>query len=147
MNKTLVPKKGQIERKWYLVNAEGQILGRLASKIAKILIGKYKPNYTPFLDTGDFVVVTNASKIKVTGKKLTDKIYYRHSGYLGNLKQEKLYSLLERKPETVIRIAVRGMLPKTKLGDKIIKKLKVYKDEKHPHIGQNPVPINIDEIK
>lgn len=142
MIKTPFVKKEKIERKWYLIDATGQILGRLASKIAKILMGKHKPTYTPNMDTGDYVIVINAEKIRVTGKKLQEKIYYKHSGYLGNLKEEKLISLLNRRPETVIRIAVEGMLPKNRLGKKMIKKLKIYKGSEHPHVAQKPQILN-----
>lgn len=148
MIKTQMAKKEKIERKWYIVDANGQILGRLASKIAKILMGKHKPIYTPNVDTGDFVIVINAEKIKVTGKKLTDKIYYKHiTGYLGHLKEEKLISLLNRRPEAVIRFAVEGMLPKNSLGRKMLKKLKIYRGEQHPHVAQNPEVLNFKEVK
>ncbi|HPP29349.1 MAG TPA: 50S ribosomal protein L13, partial [bacterium] len=125
MMRTAVAKKQDIERKWYLIDASDKTLGRLASKVAKILMGKNKSVWTPNVDTGDFVVIVNASKVKVTGRKLDDKTYYRHSGYLGGLKKETLRSLMDRKPETVVTLAVRGMLPKTKLGRQMIKKLKV----------------------
>lgn len=131
-------------KEWFLIDAEGQILGRLASNIAKILMGKHKPTYTRNIDTGDYVIVVNAEKIKVTGKKLTDKIYYRHSGYLGGLKEETLMSLLTKKPEKVIELAVKGMLPKNKLGRKMIKKLKVYRGPEHPHQAQNPKLLKIE---
>ncbi|HOV21635.1 MAG TPA: 50S ribosomal protein L13 [Candidatus Ratteibacteria bacterium] len=138
MEKTSVAKKEKIKRNWYVVDAEGKILGRLASKVAGILMGKNKPIYTPNVDTGDFVIVINADKIKVTGKKLVDKIYYKHSGYLGGLKKENLFSLLNRKPEFVIKHAVWGMLPKNKLGRQMIKKLKVYRGTNHHHEAQKP---------
>lgn len=141
MTKTLVAKKQDIERKWYLIDASDQTLGRFATKIAKILMGKNKPIWSPNVDTGDFVIVINADKIKVTGKKLDDKKYYKHSGYLGSLKEESLRSLLGRKPEKVVNLAVRGMLPKTKLGNQMIKKLKVYKGSQHPHQAQDPQQI------
>ncbi|MFN4227216.1 MAG: 50S ribosomal protein L13 [Candidatus Ratteibacteria bacterium] len=147
MTKTQIAKKEQIKRKWYLVDADGQILGRLASKVAKILMGKHKPIYTPNVDTGDFVIVINAEKIRVTGKKLTDKIYYKHTGYLGHLKEEKLISLLNRRPEAVIRFAVEGMLPKNSLGRKMLKKLKVYRGENHPHQAQKPEKLDLKEVK
>ncbi|MCX8082736.1 MAG: 50S ribosomal protein L13 [bacterium] len=143
MTRTLIAKEQDINRKWYLVDATDKTLGRLASEVAKILTGKNKPIWTPNVDTGDFVVVINAEKIKVTGRKLDDKIYYRHSGYLGGLKKETLRSLMNRKPETVIMLAVRGMLPKTKLGRQMIKKLKVYRGNEHPHQAQNPQIIEI----
>lgn len=143
MTKTAIAKKQDIEKKWYLIDAADKTLGRLASEVAKILIGKNKPIWTPNLDTGDFVVVINAENVKVTGKKMDDKIYYRHSGYLGGLKKETLRSLMRRRPEVVITLAVRGMLPKTKLGDKMIKKLKVYRGNQHPHQAQNPQKVEI----
>ncbi|MGC8976534.1 MAG: 50S ribosomal protein L13 [Candidatus Ratteibacteria bacterium] len=143
--KTQIAKK--VERKWYIVDATGQILGRLASKVAEILMGKHKPIYTPNVDTGDYVIVINAEKIRVTGKKLLDKIYYRHTGYMGHLKEEKLISLLNRRPEAVIKIAVKGMLPKNSLGRKMLKKLKVYKGNEHPHIAQKPEVLNLEVIK
>ncbi len=143
MEKTSVAKKEKIKRNWYVVDAEGKILGRLASKVAGILMGKNKPIYTPNVDTGDFVIVINADKIKVTGKKLVDKIYYKHSGYLGGLKKETLFSLINRKPEFVIKHAVWGMLPKNKLGRQMIKKLKIYRGSQHHHQAQKPEVIEI----
>jgi large subunit ribosomal protein L13 len=143
MGKTSVAKKQDIEKRWYLIDAADKTLGRLASEVAKILMGKNKPIWTPNVDTGDFVVVVNASKVRVTGKKLDDKVYYKHSGYLGGLKKETLRSLMNRKPETVVTLAVRGMLPKTKLGRQMIKKLKVYKGSEHPHSAQNPQPVDV----
>lgn len=135
--------KADMDKNWYLIDAEGLILGRLASNIATILMGKNKPVYTPFMDTGDFVVVVNAEKIKVTGKKMTDKNYYAHSGYLGGLKTKTLTEMLDRKPEEVIRLAVRRMLPKTILGRKMLKKLKIYSGSEHPHHSQKPEKIEI----
>lgn len=125
-----------IQHRWHLVDASGQVLGRLASDIAKILMGKHKPEFVPFLDAGDFVVVINAAKIKVTGKKMQTKIYTRHSGYPGGLKQETLDKLLTRRPEYVIEHAVSGMLPKNKVGSRMIKKLKVFAGENHPFTKQ-----------
>ncbi|MGB4704275.1 MAG: 50S ribosomal protein L13 [Candidatus Saccharicenans sp.] len=136
--KTYHPKKDEVQRKWWLINAEGQVLGRLATQIAVLLRGKNKPQFAPNVDVGDFVVVINAEKIKVTGNKLEDKIYYHHSLYPGGLKERKLKELLESKPEEVIRKAVWGMIPKNKLGRAIIKKLKVYRGPEHPHQAQNP---------
>ncbi len=141
MPKTESAKKEDITRKWYLIDAADKILGRIASDVARILMGKHKTVWTPNVDTGDFVVVINADKVRVTGKKLLDKTYYKHSGYIGGLKKENLGSLLNRKPETVITLAVKGMLPKTKLGRQMLKKLKVYRGDKHPHSAQNPQPI------
>jgi len=138
-----MPKKEEIVRKWYLVDAKDKILGRLATKIARILSGKDKPIYTPHIDTGDFVIVVNARKVRVTGRKEEGKIYYHHSGYPGGLKKETLAELREKKPEEIIRRAVKGMLPKNRLGRKMLKRLKVYPDENHPHQAQNPEPISL----
>lgn len=146
MTKTQIAKKERIKRKWYIVDADGQILGRLASKVAKILMGKHKPIYSPNVDTGDFVIVINAEKIKVTGKKLQEKIYYKHTGYMGHLKEEKLISLLTRRPEAVIRFAVEGMLPKNSLGRKMLKKLKIYRGPNHPHEAQKPEFLNLEVL-
>jgi len=136
--RTFIPKKEDIEQNWWLVNADGKILGRLATEVADLLRGKKKPQFTPHLDTGDFVVVVNAEKIRVTGDKLEKKIYYSHSQYPGGLKEEKLKDLLAKKPEEVIRKAVWGMIPKNKLGRRVYGKLKVYKGPDHPHQAQNP---------
>ena len=138
MEKTKHLKKEEIVREWWEINAEGKILGRLASKIASLLRGKHKPNFSPFLDVGDFGVVVNAEKIRVTGKKLKEKLYRYHSGYLGNLREFTLEEMLKRKPEEVIKEAVWGMLPKNRLGRKLMKKLKVYRGPTHPHSAQNP---------
>jgi large subunit ribosomal protein L13 len=136
--RTFIPKKDDIEQKWWLVNAEGKILGRLATEVADLLRGKKKPQFTSHLDTGDFVVVVNAEKVKVTGRKLDQKTYYSHSQYPGGIKAETLKDLLERKPEEVIKRAVWGMIPKGKLGRAVYKKLKVYRGPSHPHEAQNP---------
>jgi large subunit ribosomal protein L13 len=136
--KTYAVKASEIERRWWLVDASDQTLGRLATRIATLLEGKHKAIYSPHLDTGDHVVVLNAAKIKVTGNKLTQKQYYRHSNYPGGLKQESLASLLERKPELVIERAVKGMLPQNRLGRAMFKKLKVYAGADHPHQAQQP---------
>ena len=141
--KTYVPKKTEIKNNWYLVDAEGKILGRLASKIAQVLSGKNKPIYTPFLDTGDFVVVINAKKVKVTGNKEKKKIYYHYSGYPGGMKEIVYEKLLEKKPAVIIQKAVKGMLPKSKLGRKMIKKLKIYAGTEHRHHAQNPQKIDL----
>lgn len=133
----------QITRQWYLVDAEGETLGRLASRIAQILRGKHKPIYTPYLDTGDPVVVVNAEKIELTGKKMDQKKYYRHSGYPGGLKETPVRRMLETHPDRVVEKAVRGMMPKGKLGRAMMKKLKVYAGESHPHEAQQPVAIDI----
>ena len=128
----------KIERKWYVVDADGQTLGRLASEIAKVLRGKNKPIYTPHIDTGDYVIVVNADKVKVTGKKLDQKIYYRHSDYVGGMKEFTLREMMDRKPERVIELAVKGMLPKGPLGRAMIKKLHVYAGPEHNHAAQKP---------
>ncbi|MFA6413807.1 MAG: 50S ribosomal protein L13 [Syntrophales bacterium] len=136
--KTFNVKKEEIIKDWCVVDAQGRILGRLASEIASRLRGKHKPIYTPHLDTGDFVIVVNAEKIQLTGKKLTDKIYYRHSGYPGGLTETPAGKLLQEKPEDVLKIAVKGMLPKNTLGRAMLKKLKIYKGPEHPHDAQCP---------
>jgi large subunit ribosomal protein L13 len=136
--RTFIPKKDDIEKKWWLVDADGKVLGRLATEVAELLRGKKKPQFTSHLDTGDFVVVINAEKVKVTGRKLDQKTYYSHSQYPGGLKEEKLKDLLNRKPEEVIKRAVWGMIPKGKLGRSVYKKLKVYRGPSHPHEAQNP---------
>ncbi len=136
--RTFIPKKGEIEQKWWLVDADGRILGRLATEIADLIRGKRKPQFTSHLDTGDFVVVINAEKIKVTGRKLEQKKYYSHSLYPGGIKEETLKDLLAKKPEEVIKKAVWGMVPKGKLGRALYKKLKVYRGPSHPHEAQNP---------
>ena len=136
--KTWNAKPGEIEREWHLVDADGQTLGRLATHIADTLRGKNKPQYTPHIDTGDFVVVVNAEKVAVTGKKLDDKIYYRHSGYPGGLRQRTLREQLARRPEEVIRKAVKGMLPRNRLSRAQLRKLKIYAGPEHPHTAQEP---------
>jgi large subunit ribosomal protein L13 len=136
--RTFAPKKDDVEKAWWLVNAEGKILGRLATEVADLLRGKGKARFAPHVDTGDFVVVINAEKVAVTGQKLSQKKYYTHSLYPGGIKEESLEQLLDRKPEEVVRRAVRGMVPKTKLGRAILKKLKVYRGPQHPHEAQNP---------
>jgi len=139
MNKTSTPSLATIKRSWFLVNAEGQTLGRLASEIANVLRGKNKPSFTPHLDTGDFVIVVNAEKIEVSGKKASQKLYRRHSGRPGGMKIEKFETLRDRIPERIIEQAVKGMLPHNSLGRQQFKKLKVYKGSDHPHDAQNPV--------
>jgi large subunit ribosomal protein L13 len=138
--KTYSAKTGEITREWYLVDAEGQTLGRLATQIAERLRGKGKPQYTPHVDTGDFVVVVNAEKIAVTGSKLDTKVYYRHSGYPGGLKARPLREQLERQPTEVLRKAVKGMLPRNRLARQQITKLKIYAGPDHPHEAQSPTP-------
>jgi large subunit ribosomal protein L13 len=136
--KTYAVKASEIERHWWVVDAADQTLGRLATRIATLLEGKHKVTYTPHLDTGDHVVVVNAARVKVTGNKLVQKKYYRHSGYPGGLKEESLQALMARKPELVIERAVKGMLPQNRLGRAMIKKLKVYRGPDHPHQAQSP---------
>lgn len=143
MQKTYVPKSGDITHEWKLVDANGQNLGRLATQLASMLLGKDKPTFTPGVDTGDFVVVVNAEKIVVTGNKLEDKYYYRHSGYPGGLKEIKLRDQLAKHPDRVIKQAVWGMLPKSRYGRKIFKKLKVYAGPDHPHNAQHPTLVEL----
>lgn len=139
--KTYTARESEIERRWYVVDATDQTLGRLASRIARVLEGKHKPTYTPNLDTGDHVIVLNASKIAVTSDKLESKLYIRHSGYPHGLREETLGHLLARRPEEVIRRAVKGMLPRTTLGVQMLRKLKVYAGPEHPHQAQKPEPL------
>ena len=143
--KTYVATPSTRQRDWYVVDAEGKTLGRLATQIADALRGKRKPEYTPHIDTGDFVVVVNAEKIVVTGKKLQDKRYYRHSGYPGGLRSRTLAEMLDRQPEEVIRKAVKGMLPRNRLARAQITKLKVYAGPDHPHAAQQPKPLEIED--
>ena len=142
--RTYSAKPGEIARRWYVVDADGKTLGRLATAIADTLRGKNKPQYTPHVDTGDFVVVVNAEKIAVTGNKREDKKYYRHSGYPGGIKERSLNDMLERRPEEVIRHAVRGMLPRNRLARKQLTKLKVYAGPDHPHAAQKPTPMELE---
>ncbi len=139
--RTFTQRKEDIEREWFVVDAEGQTLGRLASRIAPILKGKHKPTYTPHLDCGDFVVVVNADKVRVTGRKMDQKFYHRHSGYPGGLTSISLRDQLAKHPERVLQSAVKGMLPKNKLGRRMMKKLKVYASDTHPHEAQQPKPL------
>ena len=141
--KTWNAKPGEIDRRWYVVDAEGQTLGRLATRIADALRGKRKPEYTPHIDTGDFIVVVNAEKIHVTGNKLEQKTYWRHSGYPGGIKSRTLAEMLERRPEEVIRKAVKGMLPRNRLARQQLRKLKVYAGPDHPHEAQRPKSLEV----
>ncbi len=143
MNKTHVTKPAEVKRQWFVVDAEGQTLGRLASEIAKIIKGKHKPIYSPSVDCGDYVIVINAEKIKVTGRRLDQKKYYRHSGYMGGLTEISLRDQLDRYPTRVLDSAVRGMLPKNSLGRKMAMKLKLYAGSEHPHEAQQPVPLEL----
>lgn len=141
MKKTFYPKEEDITRRWILVDAEGRTLGRLATEISGLILGKHKPEFTPGVDTGDFVVVINAEKFVVTGKKMDDKYYYRESKYQGGLKKTTLRNQLEKRPEHAIEHAVKGMLPHNRLGSKLNKKLKVYAGPEHPHHAQEPIPV------
>ena len=136
--KTYMANPDKIERKWYVVDAEGQTLGRLSAEIAKVLRGKNKPVFTPHIDTGDYVIVVNAAKVKVTGKKLDQKVYYHHSDYVGGMKESTLREMMAKKPEAVVELAVKGMLPKGPLGRSMIKKLHVYAGAEHAHEAQKP---------
>ena len=141
--KSYMARPREVERKWLLIDAEGRTLGRLATEIARLLRGKDKPQYTPHIDTGDFVVVVNAEKVAVTGRKAEQKVYYRHSGYPGGLKKTSYEEMLERKPTEILRRAVKGMMPKTRLGRQQLKKLKVYTGPEHPHEAQRPEPYEV----
>jgi len=141
--KTYTARAEDLEREWFLVNAEGKTLGRLASEIAQVLRGKHKPIYTPHLDCGDYVIVVNAEKVQVTGRKLDQKMYYRHTGYPGGIKSISLRNQLQKHPERVLQAAVRGMLPKNRLGRKMLKKLKVYAGDSHPHKAQQPKSLEL----
>jgi len=141
--KTYDAKKGELEHSWYVVDAESKVLGRLATRVADVLRGKHKPIFTPYVDTGDFVVVINAEKVHLTGTKMDNKKYYRHSGYPGGLKITTPAELLRKKPEAIIMHAVKGMLPKTKLGRQQFKKLKVYAGKDHPHQAQQPSELKV----
>lgn len=136
-------KKEEVKRNWYLIDAKNQVLGRLASKIAYFLQGKHRPDYSPHVDQGDFFVIINAEKIKLTGKKLDQKVYWRHSGYMGGLKIETARQLLQKKPDQLIYLAIKGMLPKNRMRNKLLKKLKIYAGEHHPHQAQNPKVLHI----
>ncbi|RKD22671.1 50S ribosomal protein L13 [Ammoniphilus oxalaticus] len=143
MRTTYMAKPNQVERKWYVVDAAGQTLGRLASQIATVIRGKNKPEFTPHVDTGDFVIVINAEKVKLTGNKLNDKKYYFHSLYPGGLKTFTAAQMLQRRPERLVELAVKGMLPKNRLGRQLFTKLKVYTGESHPHAAQTPEVLEI----
>ncbi len=142
-SQTPMLKKGEVKRQWYIIDAKGKVLGRLASLIAQRLRGKHRPDFTPHVDAGDFIVVINAEQIVLTGKKLDQKIYWRHSGYMGGIKLTPAKKMLEKKPEEVLRLAVKRMLPKNRLGRKMLKKLKIYRGPHHPHQAQNPKPLEI----
>ncbi len=142
--KTYLPKVSEIQRTWHLVDAKGQVLGRMATRVVRLLRGKHKAIYTPHLDTGDFVVVINAEQVVLTGKKLRNKVYYRHSGYPGGIKATTPSRVLRERPERVVEMAIRGMLPKTKLGDALFRKVKVYAGGAHPHAAQRPQPFAVE---
>ncbi len=144
MNKTYTPKSSEIDRQWYVVDAEGKTLGRLAARVASTLRGKHKPMYTPHMDTGDFVVVVNADKVTLSGRKEDQKVYYRHSGRPGSLQQETARHLRSRRPIKLVENAVKGMLPKNRLGRRLYRKLKVYAGPDHPHQSQKPAVLEID---
>jgi large subunit ribosomal protein L13 len=141
VEKTYIPKAAEISQQWYLVDASDQVLGRLATQIASILLGKNKPNYTPGMDTGDYVIVVNCERIRVTGNRMEDKVYYHHTQYPSGIKSVNLRTQLQKHPERVLRAAVWGMLPKNKYGRQLIKKLKIYTGPEHPHAAQQPIPV------
>ena len=143
--KTYVPREGEIRREWWLVDAEGKTLGRLATEVASRLRGKHKPGFTPFLDTGDHIIVVNAEKVVLTGRKLSDKYYRRHSGYPGGLKEVSAKEMIKKHPERLIESAVKGMLPKGPLGRQMARKLKVYKGPSHPHASQQPQALELPD--
>ncbi|MBP3483119.1 MAG: 50S ribosomal protein L13 [Alistipes sp.] len=145
--KTISANAATVEKEWVVIDATNEVLGRLSSQVAKILRGKHKPSYTPHVDCGDYVIVINADKVKLTGKKMTDKVYVRHTGYPGGQRFATPADYLAKKPQFVIEEAVRGMLPKTRLGDAIFKNLKVYAGAEHPHVAQNPKTVKLNEIK
>ena len=145
MTRTAMITKEEADRRWYVVDAKDLVLGRLATRVAMVLRGKNKPTYTPNADTGDFVIVVNAGKVRLTGRKMTDKVYYHHSGYMGGLKATTPEKVLESHPERLVEWAVRGMLPKTRLGDRLFTKLKVYAGPDHPHAAQCPAPLAVGE--
>ncbi len=144
MKTTFMANSGNVERKWFVVDAEGQTLGRLAAEVAKVLRGKHKPTFTPHVDTGDFVIVVNADKVKLTGKKLIQKTYFHHSGYPGGSTFTQAGHMLEKRPERVVEMAVRGMLPKNKLGEQMYRKLNVYASAEHPHQAQKPEVLKLN---
>ena len=141
--RTYMAKKGEVEQRWHLVDADDKVVGRLASRIARVLMGKHRPEYTPHVDTGEFVVVVNASKVRFTGRKPAQKRYYHYTGHPGGLRERTVTDLLERKPEEILHLAVRRMLPKTRLGRQMIQKLKIYPGAEHPHEAQQPQPLTL----
>lgn len=147
MQRTPSAKLSEIERAWHLIDAEGKTLGRMASRIARILQGKHRPIYTPHVDTGDYVIVVNAAKVHLTGKKREQKVYRRYTGWVGGLKETPVKTMLANKPEDVVRLAVRRMMPKTKMGKQMLTKLKVYAGPEHPHAAQKPATLDIEEFR
>ena len=145
--KTISANAKTVNKEWLVIDAEGEVLGRLASQVAKILRGKHKPSFTPHVDCGDYVIVVNADKVRLTGKKMTDKVYVRHTGYPGGHRFANPADTLKRKPEFHLQHAVKGMLPKTRLGDALLRNLKIYAGAEHPHTAQNPRTIKLNEIK
>lgn len=141
--KTFSAKPAEVRREWYLVDAKGKTLGRLATEIARRLRGKHKPEYTPHVDTGDYIVVVNASQLRVTGAKTTDKMYYHHTGYIGNMKSASFEKMMQKNPTKVLELAVKGMLPKNPLGRAMYKKLKIYAGTEHRHVAQQPAPLEL----
>ena len=141
--KSFAAKAETVRRDWYVVDADGKTLGRLAAEIARRLRGKHKPVYTPHVDTGDYIIVVNAEKIRVTGRKMKDKVYYHHTGYIGHMKSESLEKLLARAPERALELAVKGMLPRNPLGRRMLRKLKVVRGCEHPHQAQQPIPLEL----
>jgi large subunit ribosomal protein L13 len=141
--RSYMAKKGEVDQSWHLVDADDKVVGRLASRIARVLMGKHRPEYTPHVDTGDFVVVTNAAKVRFTGRKMEDKRYYHYTGYPGGLRERTVSDLLKKKPEDVIHLAIRRMMPKTRMGRAMMKKLKIYPGAEHPHEAQNPQPLTL----
>jgi large subunit ribosomal protein L13 len=142
--KTFSAKPAEVRRDWFVVDATGKTLGRLSTEIARRLRGKHKPEYTPHVDTGDYIVVVNAEKVRVTGNKLKDKIYYHHTGYIGNLKSKSLEKMLDDSPERVLQMSVKGMLPRGSLGRQMFSKLKVFKGPEHDHAAQQPIPLEVN---
>ena len=145
--KTISANAKTVNKEWLVIDAEGEVLGRLASQVAKILRGKHKPSFTPHVDCGDYVIVVNADKVRLTGKKMTDKVYVRHTAYPGGQRFANPADTLKRKPEFLLQHAVKGMLPKTRLGDALLRNLKIYAGAEHPHTAQNPRTIKLNEIK
>ncbi len=143
--KTYVPRKGEITKQWHLIDAEGKSLGRVAAEAAKLLRGKHKPEYTPFLDCGDAVVIINAAKIRITGAKMQQKMYYRHSGYPGGIKETRLDTMMKKHPTRALELAIKGMLPGNRLGRKLATQFRVYADAEHPHKAQQPAPYDIKQ--